>query len=92
LNISAYGCDALILRPGHADEVMHVPLNEFTLPEAQALAKLLASIVGPPGRSDRLFGSQEGDMAPDDRLPHILSVLWVKIVRPVLNALAITVS
>ncbi|KAJ7231539.1 TPR-like protein [Mycena rebaudengoi] len=90
LNISEYGCDALILRPGHADEVMHVPLSDFTLPEAQTLTKFLASIVGTPGRSDRLFGFQEGDMAPDDRLPHILSVLWLKIVHPILDALALT--
>ncbi|KAJ7209333.1 CHAT domain-containing protein [Mycena rebaudengoi] len=90
LNISEYGCDALILRPGHADEVMHVPLSDFTLPEAQTLAKFLASIVGTPGRSDRLFGFQEGDIAPDDRFPHILSVLWLKIVHPILDALALT--
>jgi hypothetical protein len=92
LNISTYGCGALILRPGCADEVMHVPLSDFTLPEAQALAKLLASIVGTPRHSDRLFGFQEGDMAPDDRFPHILSVLWAKIVHPILDALAMTVS
>ncbi|KAJ7233540.1 CHAT domain-containing protein [Mycena rebaudengoi] len=88
LNISGYGCDALILRSACANEVMHVPLSDFTLPEAQALAKLLASIVGPPGRNVRLFGSQEGDIAPDDCLPHILYVLWVKIVHPILDALA----
>ncbi|KAJ7244677.1 CHAT domain-containing protein [Mycena rebaudengoi] len=90
LNISAYGCDALILMPGLGEEVIHVSLNDFTLPEAQALAKSLASIVGNPGRSDRLFGFQEGDMAPDDKFAHILSVLWFKIVCPILNALAIT--
>ncbi|KAJ7214117.1 CHAT domain-containing protein [Mycena rebaudengoi] len=90
LNVSTYRCDALILRPGCADEVMHVPLSDFTLADAQALAKLLASTVGPPGRNDRLFGSQEGDIAPDDRLPHILSVLWIKIVHPILDALAVT--
>ncbi|KAJ7280556.1 hypothetical protein C8J57DRAFT_1563358 [Mycena rebaudengoi] len=90
LNISTFGYDALILRSGRADEVMHVPLSDFTLPEAQALAKVLASIVGTPGCSDRLFGFQEGDMAPDDRFPHILSVLWLKIVHPILDALKMT--
>ncbi|KAJ7290684.1 TPR-like protein [Mycena rebaudengoi] len=90
LNISAYGCDALILMPGLADEVIHVPLSDFTLLEAQVLAKHLASIVGTPGRSDRLFGFQEGHMAPDDIFSMILSQLWLKIVRPILNALAIT--
>jgi hypothetical protein len=92
LNISAYGCDALILMPGLRDEVIHVPLSDFTLPEAQALAKSLASIVGTPGRNDRLFGFREGDRAPDDIFSEILSVLWVKIVHPILNTLALTVS
>ncbi|KAJ7213678.1 CHAT domain-containing protein [Mycena rebaudengoi] len=90
LNVSAYGCDALILMPGLEDEVIHVPLNDFTPHEAQALAKSLASIVGTPGRSDRLLGFQEGDMAPDDIFSNILSELWLKIVRPILDALALT--
>ncbi|KAJ7115484.1 TPR-like protein, partial [Mycena epipterygia] len=92
LNISAYGCDALVLMPGLADEVIHVPLTDFTIHDATALAKLLASIMGTPEHSDRLAGSREGDMTPSDIFPHILSELWVKIVHPVLNALAITVS
>ncbi|KAJ7084084.1 CHAT domain-containing protein [Mycena epipterygia] len=90
LNTSAYRCDALILVPGLADEVIHVPLSDFSIQEAQALAESLASIVGTTGCSDRLYGAHEGDMAPEDIFPHILSELWVKIVRPVLNALAIT--
>ncbi|KAF8177775.1 CHAT domain-containing protein, partial [Mycena galopus ATCC 62051] len=90
LNISAYGTDALILVPGLGDEVIHVPLSDFTIHEAQALAKVLASIVGTPGRNDRLQASQEGDMAAEDIFSHILSELWFKIVHPVLNALAIT--
>ncbi|KAJ7243451.1 TPR-like protein [Mycena rebaudengoi] len=89
LNISAYGCDALILMPAVADEIIHVPLSHFTVHEAQALAKSLASIVGTPGRSERLFGFREGDMAPDDKFSHILSTLWLKIVRPILSVLAI---
>jgi hypothetical protein len=91
INTSDYGCDALILLPGLADEVIHVPLRDFTIHEAQTLAKSLASIVGTPGRSDRLHGSIEGDMAPDDIFSHILSEIWFKIVCPVLNVLAITV-
>ncbi|KAJ7132576.1 TPR-like protein [Mycena epipterygia] len=90
LNISQYGCDALILMPGLTDEALHVPLPDFTLREAQILAKSLASIVGGPARSDRLHGSREGYMAPDDIFPHILSKLWLKIVQPVLNGLVIT--
>ncbi|KAJ7199961.1 TPR-like protein [Mycena pura] len=90
LNTSAYGCDALILLSGLADEVIHVPLSGFTIQEAQAMAKSLASIVGTSGRSDRLHGSCEGYMAPDEIFSIILSELWVKIVQPVLNGIAIT--
>ncbi|KAJ7872259.1 CHAT domain-containing protein [Mycena leptocephala] len=89
LNTSAHGCDALILMPGLADEVIHVPLSDFSIQKAQALARLLASIVGPPRHSDRLHSSREGDIAPDDTISYILSELWFKIVHPVLNALAI---
>ncbi|KAJ7921301.1 CHAT domain-containing protein [Mycena leptocephala] len=92
VNISEYGCDALILLPGLADEVIHVPLSDFTIHEAQVMAKSLASIVGTSGRSDRLHGSHEGDMAPDEIFSIILSELWVKIVQPVLNGIATPVS
>ncbi|KAF7363121.1 hypothetical protein MVEN_00664600 [Mycena venus] len=87
INISEYGCDALILLADLADEVIHVPLTNFTIHEAQALAKSLASIVGTTGRSDRLHGSHEGDRASEDIFSHILSELWFKIVHPVLNVL-----
>ncbi|KAF8174788.1 CHAT domain-containing protein [Mycena galopus ATCC 62051] len=90
VNISKYGCDALILLPGLADEILHVPLRDFTIREAQTLAKTLAPIVGTTGRNDRLHGSCEGEMAPEDTFSQILSELWFKIVCPVLNALAIT--
>ncbi|KAJ7872248.1 CHAT domain-containing protein [Mycena leptocephala] len=90
VNISEYGCDALILLPDLEDEVIHVPLSDFAINEAQALAKLLASVVGTTRCSDKLDGSREGEMAPDDIFSHILSELWLKIVHPVLNALAIT--
>ncbi|KAJ7872252.1 CHAT domain-containing protein [Mycena leptocephala] len=92
VNISEYGCDALILLPDLEDEVIHVPLSNFTIDEAQALAILLASVVGTTGHSDKLNGSREGEMAPDDIFSHILSELWLKIVHPVLNALAISTS
>ncbi|KAF7358268.1 hypothetical protein MVEN_00875900 [Mycena venus] len=90
INISEYGCDALILLPGRANEVIHVPLSDFTIHEAQGLAISLASIVGTTRRTDRLAGCREGDMAPDEIFSVILSELWVKIVQPVLNGIAIT--
>ncbi|KAJ7089150.1 CHAT domain-containing protein [Mycena epipterygia] len=91
VNISEYGCAALILMPDLADGVIHVPLSDFSIQEAQALAESLASLVGTPGYSDRATMSREGYMARDGIFPHILSMLWFKIVCPVLNALAITI-
>ncbi|KAJ7312280.1 CHAT domain-containing protein [Mycena albidolilacea] len=89
LNTSEYGCDALILMPGLTDEIIHVPLSNFTIHEVQALAKSLASIVGTTGRSERLDGFREGDMAPHDVFSHILSDLWFKVVQPVLNQIGV---
>jgi hypothetical protein len=37
VNISEYGCDALLLLLGLADEVIHVPLPDFPLAQAQLL-------------------------------------------------------
>ncbi|KAJ7500145.1 TPR-like protein [Mycena galericulata] len=90
LNTSEYRCDALILMPGLTDEIMHVPLSNFTMHEAQALAESLASVVGTSGRSDRLHGFREGDRAPDDVFSEILSEVWLKIVQPIVNGIGIT--
>ncbi|KAF8157619.1 CHAT domain-containing protein [Mycena galopus ATCC 62051] len=90
LNISEYGCDALILMPGFGDEVIHVPLHDFTLLEAQLFAKALGSIEA--GYIHRLKGDSEGPRrkVPDDIFSQILSELWFKIVQPVLKGIAIT--
>ncbi|KAJ7906924.1 CHAT domain-containing protein [Mycena leptocephala] len=90
VNISEYGCDVMILLPGLADEIIHVPLHDFTVHEAQALAEYLASIAGTTGRGDRFPVLIEGAWDRDDIFAYILSELWLKIVHPVLNALAIT--
>ncbi|KAF7372930.1 hypothetical protein MSAN_00499700 [Mycena sanguinolenta] len=77
-------------RPCLADQVTYVPLHDFTIHEAQAMAKSLASIVGTSGRSDRFHVSYEGEIAPHETFSYILSELWFKIVNPVLNAIKIT--
>jgi hypothetical protein len=73
INISDYGCDALILLPGLVDEVIHVPLPDFTLFGAQLLANCLASIVGGPRRGARSSGFPgflAGNIALDDIFSH----------------------
>ncbi|KAJ6614152.1 CHAT domain-containing protein [Mycena sp. CBHHK59/15] len=96
LNISEIRCDALILLPGLGDEVIHIPLTGFTLSEAQALRESLRSLLTYAGHNilsdaDRLFGGREGHpMVPEEEFAHILSVLWLQVVKPVLDAVAIT--
>ncbi|KAJ7479020.1 TPR-like protein [Mycena latifolia] len=90
LNTSTYSCDALILIPGLEDEVMHVPLPDFTLDQAQHLTEALGSLVSGAVRSERLDGGREGALPLDEEFSRILSVLWMKIVKPVLDQLALT--
>ncbi|KAJ7465588.1 TPR-like protein [Mycena latifolia] len=90
LNTSIYHCDALILMPGLGDEVMHIPLPDFTLDQVQHLTEALGSLVRGAARSDRLHASREGSLLPDEEFSRILSVLWMKIIKPVLNGLAFT--
>ncbi|KAJ7482697.1 CHAT domain-containing protein [Mycena latifolia] len=90
LNTSHYHCDALILIPGLGDEVMHIPLPDFTLDQAQDLTEALGSLVRGTARSDELHARHEGGLPPDEDFSQILSVLWMKIIKPVLNGLALT--
>ncbi|KAJ7474983.1 TPR-like protein [Mycena latifolia] len=90
LNTSSYHSDALILIPGAGDEVMHVPLPDFTLHQAQHLTEALGSLVRGAARSERLEGLHEDELPPDKEFSRILSALWMKIVKPVLDGLAFT--
>ncbi|KAJ7474993.1 TPR-like protein [Mycena latifolia] len=90
LNTSSYRSDALILIPSAGDKVMHVPLPDFTLDQAQYLTEALGSLVRGAARSDRLHACREGELPPAEEFACILSALWMKIVKPVLNGLALT--
>ncbi|KAJ7922210.1 CHAT domain-containing protein [Mycena leptocephala] len=59
-----------------------------TNPSRGSMAQSLGDLVG---RSERLV-IREGQMNPRDEFEHILSQLWKEIAKPVLDALAITVS
>ncbi|KAJ7474997.1 CHAT domain-containing protein [Mycena latifolia] len=89
LNTSSYGSDALILVPSAGDGVMHVPLPDFTLDQAQHLTEALGSLVRGAARSDRLDAHREDELPPDEKFSRILSALWIKIVKPVLDGLAV---
>jgi hypothetical protein len=89
LNIADDKCDALVLVPGLDDEVMHIPLTNFKPESAGSMVQSFGDLVG---RSERLVMTREGQMNPEDEFAHNLSQLWKEIVKPVLDALAITVS
>jgi hypothetical protein len=88
LNIANDKCDALALIPGLGGEVMHIPLKDFKPEFAGGMAQSLSHLVG---RSERSM-KREGQMDPEDEFGLNLSQLWKQVVKPVLDALAITVS
>ncbi|KAJ6548811.1 CHAT domain-containing protein [Mycena capillaripes] len=92
LNASEKSCDALILIPGRRGEVMHVALSEFTPEHVKNLTQSLEHLIPSMGRGDvdRLHGHREGESGNlEDGLAHILSELWLRLVKPVLDALVI---
>ncbi|KAJ6603549.1 hypothetical protein DFH09DRAFT_1068697 [Mycena vulgaris] len=92
LNVSRSSCDALALLPGLTEEFFHVELPEFTPDHVKTLTQSLGRLLLYMGRSDidKLHGQQEGPAAGlEDDFAHILSELWVRLVKPVLDVFAI---
>jgi hypothetical protein len=92
LIFSRISCDALILLPGCDGKVIHVPLVDFTPKHVETLSKSFETLVPSSGRSDRLYGKREGSLSSEMEFARILSELWMGLVKPILDALAITVS
>ncbi|KAK7008278.1 CHAT domain-containing protein [Favolaschia claudopus] len=90
LNISVYQCDALVLISEFGNEVKHVPLRAFTFQHAQDLVRALSSAVECAGRTERIIVKREGQQNPNEIFGNVLSHLWVKIVKPVLDEIKIT--
>ncbi|KAF8192346.1 CHAT domain-containing protein [Mycena galopus ATCC 62051] len=76
LNVSQTSCDGLILQRGVTNEVIHVPFPELTPDHVKNLTQ-----------SFQYLGSLR-DL--EDNFALILSELWVRLVKPVLDVLAIT--
>ncbi|KAJ6548973.1 hypothetical protein B0H19DRAFT_1074763 [Mycena capillaripes] len=92
LNVGEDSCDALVLMPSCTAEVLHVPLSEFTPEHVETLTRSLERLIPYMGRGDidRLYGRREGSsVALGDIFENILSELWLRLVKPVLDALAI---
>ncbi|KAJ7210130.1 CHAT domain-containing protein [Mycena pura] len=91
LNVGKTSCDALLLLPGL--NVLHEPLPEFTPMHVETLTKSFNRLVPYMGRGDieRLHGQREGgSQGLEDDFAHILSELWLRLVKPILDGLAIT--
>jgi hypothetical protein len=89
LNLGDGRCDALILTSHLGDKVMHMSLLDLTPEDAGMLAQTLSHLVG---RGKRLEGRQEGQLDPEDEFEKSLAKLWLGVVKPVLDGLAITVG
>ncbi|CCM00043.1 uncharacterized protein FIBRA_02069 [Fibroporia radiculosa] len=93
LNASQYGCDALVLL-AESDDVLHVPLADITYDQVQKLQESLNQLLSENGRvlspMDRAIEFSPINRSPDESFKLILSVLWKKVVRPVLDALALS--
>ena len=94
INVHKRRCDALILMAG-LDDVMHIPLDHFSYEKGQQLQSSLNKLLlagGVRARGRRFGRVATTTTATDVDFPSILSNLWLYIVKPVLDCLAITVS
>ncbi|TFK62160.1 hypothetical protein BDN72DRAFT_827758 [Pluteus cervinus] len=101
LNANRYSSDALAIVPG-LDEVLHIPLHDLDFQLLKAVQILFRrSLSGTRGREeitlDRIgkLVKDPGDaIAPHLQLsfPNVLRFLWERVVKPVLDGLAISSS
>ncbi|KAJ7880844.1 CHAT domain-containing protein [Mycena leptocephala] len=86
LNSTHGQCDALILIPGLDDDVMHVALTNAKPMNVESMAQSLCHLVR--GGPERIVWKREGQMNPEEEFAQLLSELWLGIVKPVLEGLA----
>jgi tetratricopeptide (TPR) repeat protein len=94
VNVHESRCDAVILcQPG---QVVHAPLTEFSLAMAKKMRKSLSDCIF--GRGERYSGGstraallrRPGDSSWS--MSDVLSLLWLRVVKPVLSSIGIDVS
>ncbi|KAJ7915277.1 hypothetical protein B0H13DRAFT_1457822, partial [Mycena leptocephala] len=90
LNSTHGQCDALILIPGLDDDVMHVALTNAKPMNVESMAQSLCHLVR--GGPERIVWKREGQMNPEEEFAQLLSELWLGIVKPVLEGLAMNPS
>ncbi|KAK0184754.1 CHAT domain-containing protein [Armillaria mellea] len=86
LNTYQASCDALILIPG-LDDVIHLPLKDFSYKKAEILLKRLNKSLSALGvrtrASQPVYGASDKDV-----FMNVLKELWTCVVKPVLDSLA----
>jgi hypothetical protein len=96
INVSTSKSDALALISSH-DDVLHIPLPDFNFNVAHTLQKSLKMLLTISDRRTSGDLDRKGRPTPFFRQPveaefeHILSQLWLLVVKPVLDGLAFNV-
>jgi hypothetical protein len=96
LNVNHSRCDALILIPSDSDDkkvsVVNIPLTHFSYETCQRLSKTLATLLKSSGvrarGDDRKTGRSYPEGSGEAAFSNILRVLWLDVVKPVIDALA----
>lgn len=94
LNASGDRCDALALLPGMDDEVMYIPLENFSRERALALHGMLRDCLSTSSirtQHDRI-GRTVRPSGRDDPFIALLAELWTCVIEPVLGCLSLLVS
>jgi hypothetical protein len=87
LNVSLWQTAALVLMPGFVEEILYIPLPEFHIERIDALEKSLRGLVW-EGRGMK----REGRMPPEAEFADILSELWKRVAKPILEGIGYSVS
>ena len=91
VNVNEDRCDALVVVPG-LDEVLHIPLHEFSYKECRKLCRSLLQLLQDAGvrvRDKRGMSRVKSNKVGS--FQRILSTLWLYVVKPVLDGLAFSV-
>src|SRR3984957_4515243 len=90
LNVHSSRCDALVLMPD-CDDVIHLPLNNFSHSKAAELQQSLRILLSDAGVRTRDIRGPRMVPPKRDKFDDILSCLWLSVVKPVLDHLQIPV-
>jgi len=94
INVDKARCDALALISG-CPEPIHIPLTEFTYDQAFSLSRRLSNCLASNGVRVR-EENRAVRPAPERRIKSdihfVLGVLWMEVVRPILEGLSYSVS